>query len=102
MNVNVMFFHSLLQRQCLENGTASPEILVETRLGSVEGMALDWVSHLLYFVDGSRSTIEVIRTDVSHSGRMRKTILNADSLKKPRGIAVHPMQGSVLICKSDQ
>ncbi|XP_017882694.1 sortilin-related receptor-like [Ceratina calcarata] len=79
-------------RQCL-NGTRAPEILVETDLSSVEGMALDWVSKLLYFVDGVKMRIQVIRTDLSSQGRMRRTILGPNNLQKPRGIAVHPMMG---------
>lgn len=80
-------------RQCLKDGTSHPEILVETDLSSVEGMALDWVSNLLYFVDGVRMRIQVIRTDISTMGRMRRTILGPNNLQKPRGIAVHPMNG---------
>jgi sortilin-related receptor len=56
-------------------------------------MAYDWISHLLYFVDGARSSIEMIKTDIDHFGRMRRTVLNNTNLKKPRGIAVHPVQG---------
>jgi len=77
------------------NTSLGPEILVRTNLQSVEGMAFDWISHLLYFVDGSRSIIEVIRTDIDHFGRMRRTVLDDAHLKKPRGIAVHPVAGYV-------
>ena len=56
-------------------------------------MALDWISNMLYFVDGQRAKIEVIRTDIHNSGRMRKTILDKVHLSKPRGIALHPMAG---------
>ncbi|CAL7939536.1 unnamed protein product [Xylocopa violacea] len=80
-------------RQCFKDGTSYPEILVETDLSSIEGMALDWVSNLLYFVDGVKMRIQVIRTDVSIMGRMRRTILGPNNLQKPRGIAVHPMNG---------
>ena len=83
----------MLQRQCLKTGTDIPEVIVSTNLKSVEGMAFDWVSNLLYFVDGARATIEVIRTDISHQGRMRRTILSSPNLKKPRGIALHPKAG---------
>ncbi|XP_071441297.1 sortilin-related receptor-like isoform X2 [Hetaerina americana] len=83
----------IIGRQCLSDGKELPEKLVESDLASIEGMALDWVSNLLFFVDGIRSKIEVIRIDTNHMGRMRRTILNATVLKKPRGIAVHPMQG---------
>ncbi|KAL0117855.1 hypothetical protein PUN28_008920 [Cardiocondyla obscurior] len=80
-------------RQCLKDGTSFPEILVETDLSSVEGMAYDWVSNVLYFVDGVKMRIQIIRTDVSTMGRMRRTILGPNNLQKPRGIAVHPMNG---------
>lgn len=56
-------------------------------------MALDWISNNLYFVDGVRAQIEVIRTDIHNQGRMRRTILNKTVLKKPRGVAVHPLSG---------
>lgn len=77
----------------MKTGLELPEIIVSTNLKSVEGMAYDWVSNLLYFVDGARATIEVVRTDINHQGRMRRTILNAPNLKKPRGIALHPKAG---------
>lgn len=81
----------MISRQCL-NGSGT-EILVSSELASIEGMALDWVSHNLYFVDGMRSRIQLVRTDVPTMGRMRRTILDKRHLSKPRGIAVHPLQG---------
>ena len=56
-------------------------------------MALDWMSNHLYFVDGMRANIQMISTDSQHDGRLRKTILDSDHLKKPRGIALHPRKG---------
>ena len=81
-----------LQRQCLD-GKREPEILVEKDLSSIEGMALDWMSNVLYFVDGMRAKIEIIRTEINYEGRMRRTILERGILNKPRGIAVHPRKG---------
>jgi hypothetical protein len=75
------------------DGKREPEILVEKELSSIEGMALDWMSRVLYFVDGVLAKIEIIRTDIHHGDRMRRTILGPDTLKKPRGIAVHPKRG---------
>ena len=66
---------------------------METDLRSVEGLAFDWVSKNLYFVDGERKTLEVIRTDISNFGRMRRTLLNSDTLDNPRGITLHPRLG---------
>lgn len=80
-------------RQCFKSGKSAPEVLVDSDLSSIEGMALDWVSNVLYFVDGVRMRIQIIRTDVAHQGRMRRTILGPNNVQKPRGIAVHPMLG---------
>ncbi|XP_046665505.1 sortilin-related receptor-like isoform X3 [Homalodisca vitripennis] len=83
-----------ISRQCLgKDNTNTSEILVENDLSSVEGMALDWMSNMLYFVDGIKCRIEVIRTDIDHEGRMRYTVLGPSVLRKPRGIAVHPAAG---------
>ncbi|XP_050504158.1 sortilin-related receptor-like isoform X12 [Diabrotica virgifera virgifera] len=79
-------------RQCFFNGNAI-EILVSSDIASIEGMAFDWISKTLYFVDGVRAKIELIRTNINHSGRMRRTILNSTVLHKPRGIVLHPSHG---------
>nr|CAD7598454.1 unnamed protein product [Timema genevievae] len=84
-----------ISRQCLSDGSQGAEIIVKTNLDSIEGMAFDWVSNTLYFVDGMRTKIEVVRTDIHYEGRMRRTILDSRNLKKPRGIAVHPMEGFI-------
>ncbi|KAL0829250.1 hypothetical protein ABMA28_004072 [Loxostege sticticalis] len=81
-----------ISRQCFNNGTTQ-EVVVDTDLASIEGMALDWISNVLFFVDGMRKKIEAVRTDLNHAGRMRTTILDSRVLTKPRGIAVHPKAG---------
>ncbi|CAH0560374.1 unnamed protein product [Brassicogethes aeneus] len=82
----------IIGRQCFKSGSQA-EVLVSSDLASIEGMALDWISNTLYFVDGVRAKIEFIRTDINHSGRMRTTVLDSKVLKKPRGIALHPKNG---------
>ncbi|XP_073946301.1 sortilin-related receptor-like isoform X2 [Choristoneura fumiferana] len=81
-----------ISRQCFNNGTTQ-EVIVDTDLASIEGMALDWISNVLFFVDGMRKKIEAVRTDLTIAGRMRVTILDSKVLSKPRGIAVHPKAG---------
>lgn len=81
-----------ISRQCFNNATAQ-EVVVDTDLASIEGMALDWISNVLFFVDGMRKKIEAVRTDLTNKGRMRVTILDHHHLKKPRGITVHPRAG---------
>jgi hypothetical protein len=82
----------LIQRLHLD-GKSEPEVIVSQDLKSVEGLAFDWISQNLYFCDGINKRIEVIRTDATSFGRMRKKIIGADHLDKPRGIAVHPVKG---------
>jgi len=98
MHNNCLYWADIINdsigRQCLD-GKREPEILVEKDLSSIEGMALDWMSNVLYFVDGMRAKIEIIRTDIDHEGRMRRTILEPKTLTKPRGIAVHPKKGYI-------
>ncbi|CAH0727121.1 unnamed protein product, partial [Brenthis ino] len=81
-----------ISRQCFGRGQAQ-EVVVDTDLSSIEGMALDWISNVLFFVDGMRKKIEAVRTDLTNKGRLRATILNSKVLSKPRGIAVHPKAG---------
>jgi len=84
-----------IMKQCLSNGSL-PEVLAMSQLSSVEGMAFDHISKILYFVDGTRKSIELVRVDAHKEGHMRKIILNSAVLgdkSKPRGIAVHPTQG---------
>ncbi|KAJ8922708.1 hypothetical protein NQ315_007743 [Exocentrus adspersus] len=87
MSTNCVYWADIawdtIGRQCFANGS-KVEILVSTDLASVEGMAIDWISKTLYFVDGVRAKIELIRTDINHSGRMRRTILDGKVLTKPR------------------
>ena len=45
--------------QCL-NASRSPRVLARDRFFSVKGMFLDHISKILYFVDGSRKTIELL------------------------------------------
>lgn len=90
-SMKVYIFDFFFQRLCFD-GHHDVETLVEDTQ-SVEGLAFDWVSKNLYFVDGDQKTLEVIRTDISNFGRMRRTLLSSDTLDNPRGIALHPYKG---------
>lgn len=81
----------VIGRQCL-NGTSKSEHLVDTNIASIEGMSYDWISQLLFFVDGTRIKIEAVKTSPDGLG-MRFTIIKTKFLSKPRGIVVHPKEG---------
>ncbi|XP_069974716.1 sortilin-related receptor isoform X2 [Penaeus vannamei] len=85
-----------IKRLCFD-GHSDVEVLVDKDLQSVEGLALDWISNNLYFVDGELKSVEVIRTDIHNYGRMRRSLLTDKDLDNPRGIAVHPLRGYLYI-----
>ncbi|CAG2103255.1 unnamed protein product [Medioppia subpectinata] len=86
-----------IMRLCLDGRQSQPEVLVETGLESVEGIALNPINNHLYFVDGEQAKVEMIRTDITNEGRMRRTILTKASLEKPRGIALNVMTGYIFL-----
>lgn len=95
---NCVFWADILTdaigRQCFD-GNQSRETLIESDLASVEGLSYDWISELLYIVDGTRLKIEAVTTSEERYGKigMRKTIIERNHLSKPRGIVVHPVEG---------
>jgi hypothetical protein len=62
---------------------------------AVEGLAFDWMSRNIYWVDAALKTISVARAN----GTFRRTLIKNPSnnntwpLDRPRGIAVDPMHG---------
>lgn len=53
-----------------------------------EGIAIDWVSRVIFWTDPTNKTIEVAHLET----KKRKVLFNKD-LHNPRGIAVHPNRG---------
>ena len=86
-----------IMRLCLDGQQSQPEILVETGLESVEGIALNPINNHLYFVDGEQAKVELIRTDITNEGRMRRTILSKPNIEKPRGIALNVIKGYIFL-----
>ena len=66
-------------------------ILYLLGLGSPEGIAIDWVSRLVFWTDSSLKRLEVANVD----GSLRKVLLDKN-IQNPRGIAVNPELGFVL------
>ena len=60
-------------------------------------MSYDWISKSLYFVDGSKETIELVLVGIENENHMRKIILDHRKLSKPCGIAVHPIHGYLFV-----
>lgn len=95
---NCLFFADIMSdvigRQCLD-GNKTLEVLIDRDLASVEGMSYDWVSEMLFFVDGTRSLIEAVVTKPGNMYKSRVTIIDNKHLLKPRGIVVHPTEGYI-------
>ena len=72
----------VIGRQCL-NGNQSTEFIINTDLNSVEGMSYDWISELLFFVDGMKLKIEAVQTSNTSHHRIRRTIIDSKNLNKP-------------------
>ena len=65
------------------------EVIVSEGINSPEGLALDWVTKRLYWVDDMSNTVEVVNTDGSDRRVLR------DGLDRPRDIVVDPFQKCV-------
>ncbi|EDO45218.1 predicted protein [Nematostella vectensis] len=77
-----------IQRSFL-NGSGITQVL-HGITQQVEGLALDWLSNNLYWVDAGAKKIEVSRKD----GRYRK-VLFKDNLDRPRALVLDPVRGSL-------
>ncbi|XP_019620636.1 PREDICTED: sortilin-related receptor-like isoform X1 [Branchiostoma belcheri] len=77
----------IIQRLCL-NGSTVQETIVQGRIETVEGLAIDWMSGNLYWVDAGMKKIEMSRLD----GTMRRVLTNA-SLDNPRALVLCPQEG---------
>lgn len=64
------------------------ENLLASQNEGVEGLALDWVSKNLYYIDSRKGTLNVLYTERPED---RKVLLT--NLKRPRAIVVHPNRG---------
>lgn len=64
--------------------------LVGSGLDLVEGLAYDWITGNLYWVDSRLNALEVSRRD----GSQRIILLNKN-ISQPRGLSLDPMEGLV-------
>jgi integrin beta 2 len=64
------------------------EVIVDSGIIGVEGIAVDWMAGNLYWVDQTREVIEVSRLN----GTNQYVVYTGD-MEKPRSIVVHPSKG---------
>lgn len=78
------------------NGTAR-EIVLASQNEGVEGLAVDWASKNLYYIDSRKGTLNVLST---RNVTYRRTLLK--NLKRPRAIVVHPNKGYIFFSEWDR
>lgn len=73
------------------------EIVLASQNEGVEGLAVDWAAHNLYYIDSRKGTLNVLSTrNVTH----RRTLLSR--LKRPRAVVVHPNRGFLFYSEWDR
>lgn len=78
------------------NGTAK-EIVLASQNEGVEGLAVDWASKNLYYIDSRKGTLNVLST---RNVTNKRTLLK--NLKRPRAIVVHPNKGYIFFSEWDR
>jgi low density lipoprotein-related protein 2 len=79
-----------------KDGTARENVLASQNEG-VEGLAIDWASQNLYYIDSRKGTLNVLST---RNIAYRRTLLK--DLKRPRAIVVHPNKGLIFFSEWDR
>jgi low density lipoprotein-related protein 2 len=79
-----------------KDGTARENVLASQNEG-VEGLAIDWASQNLYYIDSRKGTLNVLST---RNVAYRRTLLK--DLKRPRAIVVHPNKGYIFFSEWDR
>lgn len=72
-------------------GVTGIEVVVQHGLATPEGLAVDWITGKLYWIDSNLDQIEVAKLN----GDMRTTLI-AGGMEHPRAIALDPGQGYAL------
>jgi len=79
-----------------KDGTGRENVLASQNEG-VEGLAIDWASQNLYYIDSRKGTLNVLST---RNVAYRRTLLK--DLKRPRAIVVHPNKGYIFFSEWDR
>ena len=76
----------VIQRMNLTSGVI--EDIIRESLGIVDGLAIEWESHLIYWTDSLYKRLEV----ATLHGKHRKVLIQG-GLSNPRGLALYPKKG---------
>jgi Low-density lipoprotein receptor repeat class B len=81
--------------RCLRGANVTQRTVVSERLDNIEGLAYNWMSGLLYFVDAINKRIEVVTVNGTHRKVIIDNISSNNTLELPRAIALYPQKGLV-------
>lgn len=93
--------YSIIARKCLD-GQNKREILAKVDVNDVTALAYDWLSEVLYFINGGHRTIDAINTAKcarQSRTRMQRTIVRAENQTRFFTLAVHPGQAYLFWCE---
>jgi hypothetical protein len=94
INKKICFNYDLLQVR--KDGSGRENVLASQNEG-VEGLAVDWASKNLYYIDSRKGTLNVMSTVQPD---YRRILLS--NLKRPRAIVVHPNKGLIFFSEWDR
>lgn len=66
----------------------SNQVILQEHTGRLEGLAVDWIAGLVYFVDLDLHQIEAMGLDGAH-----RSVLVAGGMKNPRALSLDPRYG---------
>ena len=69
---------------------SSPEIFLDRSMRFPEGVALDWLSRVVYWTDPGKRTVEAASMDDPNNMRI---VLFDEMIWSPRGITLNPTSG---------
>ncbi|KAK2724586.1 hypothetical protein QYM36_001171, partial [Artemia franciscana] len=97
MNRGIIYWSDMKTKKIMSLEKANATVrMIAGGLDLVEGLAVDWVSENLYWVDSKLNTIEVAKTNGTH----RMVIISKD-ISQPRGLSVDPSPDARFIFWSD-
>lgn len=79
---------SNIQMVCLRDTNMTRKVIISENMDTIEGLAFNWMSRQIVWVDAGHKRIEVAKIDGTH----RKILINS-SLESPRAIVLSPQRG---------
>ncbi|XP_040583657.2 LOW QUALITY PROTEIN: low-density lipoprotein receptor-related protein 2 [Lepeophtheirus salmonis] len=89
MHNKVIYWSDMETKQImrLKAGGNEPEVLINSGLSLVEGLAFDWVARNIYWLDSKLNIIEVC-----HEDKLHRMILVNQNISQPRGLSIDPSE----------